>query len=65
MSKAAISFLILAILALAVDQLLPTSMETLKTVAKGGAGIFGSLFLAGLIIGRRIKFDPVLRQAKP
>jgi len=65
MSKAALSFLILAIMALAVDQLLPTSMDTLSTVAKSAAGIFASLFIAALFIGRRIKFDPVLRQAKP
>nr|GFC49396.1 hypothetical protein [Tanacetum cinerariifolium] len=65
MSKAALSFLILAIMAIAVDQLLPVSMDTLSTAAKTAAGIFASLFLAALFVGRRIKFDPVLRQAKP
>jgi hypothetical protein len=65
MSKAALSFLILAIMAIVVDQLLPPSMDTLSTAAKTAAGVFASLFLAALFVGRRIKFDPVLRQAKP
>lgn len=65
MSKAALSFLILAIMAVAVDQLLPSSMDTLSTAAKTAGGVFGSLFVAALFVGRRIKFDPVLRQAKP
>ncbi|MBD8705469.1 MULTISPECIES: PA3371 family protein [unclassified Pseudomonas] len=65
MSKAAISFLILALMAIAADQLMDPSMETLSTLAKAAAGIFASLFVAALFVGRRIKFDPVLRQAKP
>lgn len=65
MSKAAISFLILALMAIAADQLMDPSMETLSTLAKAAAGIFASLFVAALLVGRRIKFDPVLRQAKP
>lgn len=65
MSKAALSFLILAIMAIAVDQLLPVSMDSLGTVVKTAAGVFASLFIAALFVGRRIKFDPVLRQAKP
>lgn len=65
MSKAALSFLILAIMAIAVDQLLPVSMDSLGTVVKIAAGVFASLFIAALFVGRRIKFDPVLRQAKP
>lgn len=65
MSKAALSFLILAIMAIAADQLLPVSMDALGTVAKIAAGLFASLFVAALFVGRRIKFDPVLRQAKP
>lgn len=65
MSKAALSFLILAIMAVAVDQLLPASTEMLSTAAKAAAGVFAVLFVAALFVGRRIKFDPVLRQAKP
>ncbi|TDV63337.1 PA3371 family protein [Pseudomonas sp. LP_7_YM] len=65
MSKAALSFLILAIMAITADQLLPEPLETVGTVAKIAAGVFASLFVAALFVGRRIKFDPVLRQAKP
>jgi hypothetical protein len=64
MSKAAISFLILALMAVAADQLLLPSNEGLSTLTKAVGGIFASLFLAALFVGRRIKFDPVLRQAK-
>jgi hypothetical protein len=65
MSKAALSFLILTIMAIAIDQLLPPSMDTVSIVTKTASGVFASLFLAALFVGRRIKFDPVLRQAKP
>lgn len=65
MSKAALSFLILAIMAIAVDQLLPETAEAVGIIAKIAAGVFASLFVAALFVGRRIKFDPILRQAKP
>jgi hypothetical protein len=65
MSKAAISFLVLTLMAIAADQLLLPSMETLSTLATAAVGVFASLFIAALFVGRRIKFDPVLRQAKP
>ncbi|HEY0288198.1 MAG TPA: PA3371 family protein [Pseudomonas sp.] len=61
MSKAALSFFILTVMALAVDQLLPTTMETMGTIAKSAAALFAGLFVIGLVIGRKIKFDPVLR----
>lgn len=61
MSKAALSFFILTIMALAVDQLLPTSMESISLIVKLAAGTFITLMVIALIIGRRIKFDPVLR----
>ena len=35
--------------------------ETWATLAKTGAVVFGSLFAGSLVIGKRIKFDPVLR----
>lgn len=35
--------------------------ETWATLAKVGAVLFGSLFAGSLVIGKRIKFDPVLR----
>ena len=28
---------------------------------KSGSGVFGLLFIVSLMLGRRIKFDPVLR----
>jgi hypothetical protein len=65
MSKAALSFLILTIMAIAIDQLLPPSMDTVSIATKTACGVFAGLFLAALFVGRRIKFDPVLRQAKP
>jgi hypothetical protein len=61
MSKSALSFFILAVMALAADQLLPASMQTVSLVAKSVAGIFFVLFVFALIVGRKIKFDPVLR----
>lgn len=35
--------------------------EAWATLAKAGAVLFGSLFTGSLIVGKRIKFDPVLR----
>jgi hypothetical protein len=32
-----------------------------ELVAKGGAVLFGAFFVVSLLIGRRIKFDPMLR----
>ncbi|MCQ4311830.1 hypothetical protein NAV33_07960 [Pseudomonas stutzeri] len=32
-----------------------------EIAAKSGAVLFGTLFAASLLVGRRIKFDPVLR----
>lgn len=61
MSKAALSFLILTLVAIAVDQLFTQQIDTVSTVAKIAAGVFSCLFVAALFVGRRIKFDPVLR----
>ena len=61
MSKTAAAFLILAIMSVAVDQLLPTSFDALNIVAKAAAGLFATLFVLALLVGRRFKFDPVLR----
>ncbi|MGK8477087.1 PA3371 family protein [Stutzerimonas stutzeri] len=33
----------------------------LAAACKAGIGVFGTLFLIALMIGRKIKFDPVLR----
>ena len=61
MSKSALSFIILAIMAVAVDLLLPATAQGLSSVMKIAAGLFTVLFIAALILGRRFKFDPVLR----
>lgn len=61
MSKTALSFFVLAIMALAVDQLLPAPPGALNLVAKSAAGVFACLFVVALFLGRRFKFDPVLR----
>ncbi|MFJ3484290.1 PA3371 family protein [Pseudomonas sp. NPDC090202] len=65
MSKAALSFLILAVMAMAAARLLPPTMAATGTCFEIAAGVFASLFVVALVVGRRIKFDPVLRQAKP
>ncbi|GAB7532844.1 hypothetical protein PS3A_52600 [Pseudomonas sp. 3A(2025)] len=61
MSKSALSFLILTLMAIAVDLLLPEQALSLNILTKVTAGVFASLFFGALIIGRRFKFDPVLR----
>lgn len=61
MSKSALSFIILALLAVVVDYQLPATAEGLSSAAKIAAGIFSVLFVVALILGRRFKFDPVLR----
>ncbi len=33
----------------------------LAAACEAGIGVFGTLFLIALMIGRKIKFDPVLR----
>jgi hypothetical protein len=59
MSKSAAGFLVLTLLcgifhlALVEDRLL-----TLPLIA---CGVFGTLFMAAMVAGRRFKFDPVLR----
>lgn len=32
-----------------------------ETIAKGTTALFGILFVISLVVGRRIKFDPILR----
>ncbi len=65
MSISALTFLILTLLTLAVDMLFITESMSLDVVTKGACGVFACLFVVALVIGRRIKFDPILRQAKP
>lgn len=61
MSKSALSFIILAIMSVAVDLLLPATAQGVSSVMKIAAGLFSVLFIVALVVGRRFKFDPVLR----
>ncbi|MFJ4144388.1 PA3371 family protein [Pseudomonas sp. NPDC089734] len=61
MSKPALSFMILALMAVAVDLLLPEQAYALNYASRILAGLFASFFVAAMVVGRRIKFDPVLR----
>ncbi|HCJ30873.1 MAG TPA: hypothetical protein DHV63_16650 [Pseudomonas sp.] len=53
-------FLVLSIVcgALSIGTSLPGIWDTLVAV---GTAFFGTLFVVFLVVGRRIKFDPVLR----
>ncbi|WP_268800248.1 PA3371 family protein [Pseudomonas huanghezhanensis] len=64
MSKAALSFLVLAIMAVAANRLIPVSQAALSIATILAAVVFVGLFLGALFVGRKIKFDPVLRQMK-
>ncbi len=61
MSKSALSFLILALLAMAIDVSLPLNENTASMVLKIAMGLFIALFVVALVVGRKFKFDPVLR----
>lgn len=61
MSKSALSFLILTVMSIAVDLLLPAQAVEGNLLAEIAVGVFASLFVGALVVGRRIKFDPVLR----
>lgn len=61
MSKSALCFLTLTLICSTVIFTDAAGLPLLETAAKTGIGIFGLLFIASLFVGRRIKFDPVLR----
>lgn len=61
MSKSALSFAVLALLAIVTTYLLPVQAQPFSVLPKIAAGVFVTLFIAALIVGRRYKFDPVLR----
>lgn len=61
MSKSALSFAILTLMAVVVSYLIPDQAPAFTTLARITAGVFLTLFIAALIVGRRFKFDPVLR----
>jgi len=59
MSKSALGLFILAVLSGLIQWSLPDgSSITLPLIA---SGVFSGLFVLALIVGRKIKFDPVLR----
>lgn len=59
MSKSAWLFLTLALAAAGLG--LNVLSQDVQTVSFVAAGVFGSLWVLAVFIGRRIKFDPVLR----
>ncbi|HLD67157.1 MAG TPA: PA3371 family protein [Pseudomonas sp.] len=61
MSKPALYLLILASLMGALVFFVPLDSERLAGLAKLTFGIVLGLFVLALALGRRIKFDPVLR----
>ena len=61
MSRSALSFLLLTVACCAVVAIEATGSQFWLLTAKAGIGIFGLLFVGSLFVGRRIKFDPVLR----
>jgi uncharacterized membrane protein YtjA (UPF0391 family) len=61
MSKSALSFLVLALMAIVIDMLLPLDANAMSSLLKITSGLFIVLFIVALIVGRKIKFDPLLR----
>ncbi|AUO24971.1 MULTISPECIES: PA3371 family protein [Pseudomonas] len=59
MNKSAWLFLTLALAAAGLG--LNVLSQDVQTVSFVAAGVFGSLWVLAVFIGRRIKFDPVLR----
>jgi len=59
MSKSATGFFILALLSGILH--LALTQDKAITLPLIACGVFGALFVLALVVGRRIKFDPVLR----
>jgi len=59
MTKSAWLFLTLALAAVGLG--LNVLSQDVQTVSFVAAGVFAGLWVLAIIIGRRIKFDPVLR----
>jgi hypothetical protein len=59
MSKSAAGFFSLALLSGILH--LSVAQDTMLTLPLIACGVFGAFFVLALIVGRRIKFDPVLR----
>lgn len=61
MSKYAVSCLVLTVGCVYGAFLAPELTTSLVHASRAGIGVFGTLFIVAMLIGRRIKFDPVLR----
>ncbi|NYS42772.1 hypothetical protein F2S88_27810 [Pseudomonas syringae pv. actinidiae] len=61
MSKSACHFWSWQSMAVIVDLLLPVHAQAFSIASNIAAGVFASLFIVALFLGRRFKFDPVLR----
>jgi hypothetical protein len=61
MSKYALSCLVLTAGCVYGAFLAPELTTSLVQASRAGIGFFGTLFIVAMLIGRRIKFDPVLR----
>ncbi|VXD03895.1 conserved hypothetical protein [Pseudomonas sp. 8Z] len=61
MSKSAIVLLTMTLLSLSLLWLVPELQTPIDLALKCTSGAFAIGFLAALMVGRRFKFDPVLR----
>lgn len=61
MSRIALSCLLLTAACAYGAFLGPETLPVPKAACKAGLAVFGTLFLLALMMGRKIKFDPVLR----
>ncbi len=61
MSKPAALFITLTLMLISIDLLLPADTEALSYAARSAGGASFCAFIVALMMGRRFKFDPVLR----
>lgn len=61
MSKLALLFITLTVMLIIMDLLLPVDTQALTYATRIASGTFFGLFVIALMLGRRFKFDPVLR----
>lgn len=61
MSKSALLFLMLTILTTVSVALTPPQVEWADTFGTFAVVCFAALFIGALVVGRKIKFDPILR----
>ena len=61
MSRFAVFFVALTLMLISIDLLLPIGTDAMSYVARIAAGFSFAALVIALMIGRRFKFDPVLR----